>query len=103
MKTVQGMVAQYFIMRNNMVQIVFVNAGNKLKGTTGSVQKQETEDKSQATYAERKREGVKRTAAYLEEHNLFEWKLCFEKSKKKDDLADCFLQALWYLDKEKYN
>lgn len=89
MKTVQGMVAQYFIMRNNMVQIEFVNAGNKLKG------------EKLETYADRKREGIKRAFTFLEIHGMKEWKQKFEESKKKDDLADCLLQGLWFLDKEK--
>ena len=34
MKTIQGMISQYFIMRNQNIQIEFVSSANKLKGQT---------------------------------------------------------------------
>jgi hypothetical protein len=40
----------------------------------------------------------------LNEYPLFgreQWITC--ERKKKDDLADCFLQGVWWLKKEKYN
>jgi hypothetical protein len=33
--------------------------------------------------------------------SLLSWKTVVEESKKKDDLADCFLQGLWFLKREK--
>ena len=36
MKTIQGMVAQYFIMKNPAIQIEFISSANKLKGLTAA-------------------------------------------------------------------
>jgi hypothetical protein len=35
----------------------------------------------------------------LENENFSNWKQALE-TKKKDDLADCFLQGIWYLRRE---
>ena len=45
------------------------------------------------TYSERKKKSVEITKDLISEDNI----KIFDKSKKKDDLADCFLQGLWYL------
>ena len=88
MKTLQGMIAQYFIMHEK-TQIAFVSAANKLKGH----QDIETDLTS---YAARKKEGIKITLKLLNERYI-EWLPHFTKHKKKDDLADAFLQGNWYL------
>jgi hypothetical protein len=90
MKTLQGMIAQYFIMHGK-TQIAFVSAANKLKGH----QDIETD---LTTYASRKKEGINVTLKLLNERYL-EWLPHFTKHKKKDDLADSFLQGNWYLNK----
>ena len=90
MKTLQGMIAQYFIMHEK-TQIAFVSAANKLKGH----QDIETD---LTTYASRKKEGIKITLKLLNERYI-EWEQHFTKHKKKDDLADAFLQGNWYLKK----
>ena len=90
MKTLQGMIAQYFIMHEK-TQISFVSAANKLKGH----QDIETDT---STYALRKKEGIKVTLKILEERYP-EWLTHFSHHKKKDDLADAFLQGNWYLNK----
>ena len=92
MKTIQGMIAQYFIMRIPKANIVFVSASNKLKSNTSETTKTTT------TYAERKKLGIKKTDEWLQEHPMEqEWYTLFQKSKKRDDLADSFLQGLWYI------
>jgi len=88
MKTLQGMIAQYFIMHGK-TQIAFVSAANKLKGH----QDIETD---LTTYASRKKEGINVTLKLLNERYL-EWIPHFTQHKKKDDLADSFLQGNWYL------
>ena len=88
MKTLQGMIAQYFIMHEK-THIAFVSAANKLKGH----QDIETD---LTTYAARKKEGIKITLKLVNERYI-EWLPHFTKHKKKDDLADAFLQGNWYL------
>lgn len=88
MKTLQGMIAQYFIMRG-APEIEFISAANKLKMFM---------TKKKTTYTERKIESVEVTKELLEKLPQFEkYKGCLEKNKKKDDLADCFLQGIYYL------
>jgi hypothetical protein len=91
MKAIQGMVAQYFIMRETCEKIEFVNAGNKLKSF---------DKEKQETYKDRKQLGV---AKCIEELNKVEANKAhvaiIQSHKKKDDLADCFLQGIWYLNK----
>ena len=79
---------QYFIM-NEKTQIAFVSAANKLKGH----QDIETD---LTTYASRKKEGINVTLKLINERYP-QWEQHFTKHKKKDDLADAFLQGNWYL------
>ena len=87
MKTVQGMIAQFFIMKNLTANnIEFVSATNKLKSFIGS---------KKTTYKERKTLSISVTLELIKKE--LHWHKFFEKHNKKDDLADCFLQGLWYL------
>ena len=87
MKSLQGMIMQHFI-ENGQTNIIAVNSGNKLKDFI----------KGKTTYSERKKEGIKITTKLLNENmNINSWKNLFDKHKKKDDLADCFLQCLWFI------
>jgi hypothetical protein len=89
MKTIQGMVAQYFIMTGTGHNIEFVSASNKLKGFS-------KEDKEK--YSDRKKLGVSKTLEIMESQSNYGEKIDFFKAhKKKDDLADCFLQGLWFI------
>ena len=56
--------------------------------------------KKKTTYNERKKLSIKVTQDILIKNpDLQKWKDFFNKHKKKDDLADCFLQGRWYLNK----
>ena len=103
MKTVQGMISQYFIMRNQDIQIEFVSSANKLKGqpvadTDDEKEKQqemgENQVKVKHSYSDRKKMGIKYCLDLINgtEHVNF-----FKNHKKQDDLADSFLQGIWYI------
>ena len=92
MKTIQGMIAQYFIMQN-IHNIEFISSVNKLKLFIGN---------KNTTYNERKKLSVEITTQQLiKNKNTNSWLEMFNKNKKKDDLADCFLQGLYYLSEKK--
>jgi hypothetical protein len=109
MKTVQGMLAQYFIMKNSEIKIDFVSSMNKLKEFSKNGEKEEKTEKMEnktqekektekQKYSQHKKDGVFYTNQILEKNpSLDVWKKIFDESKKKDDLADCFLQGIWYL------
>ena len=88
MKTLQGMITQYFIMRG-VPDIRFISATNKLK-----LFSKEGEDKTD--YADRKKRSIEVTRSLLLLTQSTQ-STRFEKHKKKDDLADCFLQGIWWL------
>ena len=100
MKTVQGMLAQYFIMKNTDIKIDFVSSANKLKGFSKPEDKKETDKKEtdKQKYKKHKSDGVFYTNQILEKNEwLSKWRSHMMESKKKDDLADCFLQGIWFL------
>jgi Mitochondrial resolvase Ydc2 / RNA splicing MRS1 len=90
MKTLQGMITQYFIMRG-VPDIRFISATNKLKLFDPKKGGEET------GYADRKKRGIEITRALIAAHAPALMSVKFEQHKKKDDLADCFLQGVWWL------
>ena len=90
MKTLQGMITQYFIMKCN-ANIDFVSSENKLKCD------ELNEEIKNANYNDRKKLSVQQTKLILEEKQFNDWMSLFEKHKKKDDLADAFLQGLYFI------
>jgi hypothetical protein len=104
MKTIQGMLAQYFIMKNSDTHIEFVSSIHKLnqfKDISGVVLsthcKKEGDNGDKSNYRDHKRDGVDYTQQLLNANPEFqEQNALFLESKKKDDLADSFLQGLWY-------
>lgn len=83
MKMVQGMVIQYWTMRGADVECI--SACNKLKLFVSG----------KTTYAERKKLSIQYAKEVLELNEMTTD--VFTHHKKKDDLADTFLQAVWYL------
>jgi hypothetical protein len=102
MKTLQGMIAQYFIMRDKST-ISFISSANKLKvfsKVDNSVDTNISVSSGPTSYGERKKEGIKIVKDILENNDLNkEWLELFLNHKKKDDLADAFLQGAWFLNK----
>jgi len=134
MKTIQGLIAQAFIMSNAGVEIEFISSHNKLKGyltedngqikatNNGSMAKSKSKSKSKnksnnekekekeketdgpsdrEAYKTRKREGILITEQYILANNatIFseKWQQRFNEKSKRDDLADSFLQLIWWL------
>jgi hypothetical protein len=97
MKTIQGMIAQYFIM-NNSDHIEFISSINKLK-----FDKKEHELSNEKNdYKSRKKQGITKCLEILMTDYRFNSEVSyFNTHKKKDDLSDAFLQGLWFLNKQK--
>ena len=95
MKSIQGMVAQYFIDCNNH-NIAFISATNKLKAFLNKDKTAEKDKK--VSYNERKKLSILYSKQLLENKNMHHDLAYFVKHSKKDDLADCFLQGIYYLD-----
>jgi hypothetical protein len=89
MKTIQGMISQYFIMRNHNIKIEFISASNKLKDFLPA---------EKIDYKQRKQLGIKTCLELIcSDFRFKEWEDVFKKHNKKDDLSDCFLQGMWYI------
>ena len=82
MKSVQAMMTQYFIMKN-CNDIHYISSINKLKFLK----------KITNNYKERKKLGIEKTLELIKDDSLnYIWSDYFQSHKKKDDLADAFLQ-----------
>ena len=84
------MITYHFISKGNH-NIIYWNPINKLKRFNG---------KEKKTYTQRKKDSVMITKFLLVEY-FSNFENYFNSHKKKDDLADCFLQLIDYLDKDK--
>ena len=106
MKTIQGMIAQIFIIQN-VPNIEFISSINKLRGFTSleNERKIDIEEKKEKTtknpnYKQHKKNGISYCQQWLKNDFFCSWCLFFEEFRnKQDDLADCFLQGIWYLKK----
>jgi len=116
MKTIQGMLAQYFIIRDENIAIDFVSSSNKLKQfdikknktdenileNTMKPSEKPTENSVEKNiknpdYKKHKMDGVSYCSRILLKNDFLNQWITSLDTKKKDDLADCFLQGLWYL------
>ena len=90
MKTIQGMIVQYFVMSNVKVNhIEFISASNKLK---------DCNIKEKTKYSERKKLGISKCLEIISTDFRFNQHLnYFNSNKKKDDLSDSFLQGIWFI------
>ena len=90
MKTIQGMILQYFIMSNlNVDSIQFISASNKLK---------DCDIKDKGSYSDRKKLGIAKCLEIITTDFTFSEHVdYFNKHKKKDDLSDSFLQGIWFI------
>lgn len=110
MNVLQGMISQYFIMRN-ITRIEFISATNKLKLFKSVINKQNNTDigvgnvgnldnvleSEKKLYKMRKDSGKMVCKSLLSFYpSLNCWRSKYEKHKKNDDLADCFLQGYYY-------
>ena len=90
MKTIQGMIVQYFIMSGiSVANMEFVSAANKLKDCAST---------GKTKYSDRKKMGITKCREILTSDPRFvNQSTFFDNHTKKDDLADSFLQGLWYI------
>jgi len=96
MKTVQGMLAQYFIMKS-VNNIDFISSSNKLKGFVAKEEEKVNNQSIRDKYKKHKSDSIAICSRFLDGNTELEkWKPCLE-TPKKDDLADGFLQGIWYL------
>ena len=90
MKTIQGMIVQYFIMSSIVVgHMEFISSANKLK---------DCDKKEKSTYSDRKKLGISKCLEIITNDFRFNEHVdYFTKHKKKDDLADSFLQGIHFI------
>jgi hypothetical protein len=106
MNVLQGMISQYFIMRN-ITNIEFISATNKLKLFKSIINKKtglsEGGNLDNVVESEKKLYKMRKDAGKMVCRSLLsfypklnEWIATYDKHKKNDDLADCFLQGYYY-------
>lgn len=101
MKTIQGMIVQYFVMSAVTVShIEFISASNKLKDlikpTIPDIENKCIHTKT--TYSDRKKLGISKCLGIITTDSRFNEHIdYFNQHKKKDDLSDSFLQGIWFI------
>lgn len=98
MKSISNMLYQYFIMRGMidcklLKSIKFVRAKNKLKVYDGPP----IECNLKTKYSKTKKLGISYCRYFINNNLNQQFIEFFDSNKKKDDLADSFLQGAWYL------
>ncbi len=88
MKMVEHFLHAYFVIKCPKSETIIYDARFKVPDVAGPGKKQ---------YAKRKKTSIERCEVFIHEHACnAEWIPIFNKSKKKDDLADTVMQAISY-------
>jgi hypothetical protein len=102
MKSVQMILYSYFLIKGDNLKIEFISATNKLKilknndELNGMID--EIKLKTKNSYLQKKKISIAYCERLLNENDNYKNYLDFYKNnKKKDDLADSFLQCLYYV------
>jgi hypothetical protein len=102
MKNISLLLFNYFILRgmfdkvdNKIKDVLFISSKNKLKFYDGP----EIIIKSKNNYTKRKKLAIEYCKYHLKENENKNDLKYFLSLKKKDDAADCFLQAIWFFNK----
>jgi hypothetical protein len=90
MRCLSFIIMQYFLVKNNSIDIQMVNPCFKLKNL----------EVEKTDYGTRKKNSIKHCQQILIENNENQWIDFFTKHTKKDDLSDCFLQGLYMINNE---
>jgi len=100
MASIQGLLTQYFIMENDEnqpdIHIEFISSKNKLKLFSGS-SADTVPTVAHKVYKQHKKDGVTYAKQIISNYPGFLPWLSKLDTQKKDDLADCFLQGIWYM------
>ena len=80
--------------KGDVADKLFKSGRYYFRGKANKADKADKADKSD--YADRKKRSMEITRALIAEHAP-EHTALYDKHKKKDDLADCFLQGVWWL------
>lgn len=101
MKGLQSMISQWFIM-NEFKNIKYISSSHKLNSVINDMS---DEDKvkipKKMSYSNKKKLSKILMANILKDNDCINnWEDHFSKSKKKDDLSDCFLQGYYYIKKD---
>lgn len=104
MMILQGMITMYFTAHLSKPIIAHVSSSHKLKYAVSILpHAHQTKEREKTTYKEHKQNAVLYCEQILEMHNQSQTQMFKDlkknkaDEKKRDDLADCFLQGLWYL------
>lgn len=91
MKSVENFLHAYFVIKTPEGETIIYDARHKVPDVAGT---------GKARYRQRKQTAITRCGEYLENETINrEWLPLFKKSKKKDDLADTYLQALSFINR----
>lgn len=104
MMILQGMITMYFTAHLSKPVIAHVSSSHKLKYAVSIIpHAHQSKEREKTTYKEHKQNAVLYCEQILEMHNQSQTQMFKDlkknkaDEKKRDDLADCFLQGLWYL------